>query len=278
MSSRTLGGAAVGRLGTFTVRIASALSLSLVACFSVFAQTETVQPQKDSRAVAILSSYVRASGPAAATIQDFTASGTVTYFWAGKEVEAPATAKDLGALGFRLDAQLAEGTRKCVVSMEGGTLRKADGSASRIHWGDAVNLISATWPLPVVVAALNDPSTEIRYVGEVTFGSRTAYDIRIERIFPASLDPSGRFSKLTVKDFFVDASTYLMDGLEDQTHGQDSSGRTYKHRILFSDYRQVNGSILPFSVSETITGQKTWSFQLNSIAFNTGLTSADFSL
>ncbi len=37
------------------------------------------------------------------SVQDFTASGTITYYWAGQQVQGPATVRGRGTDQFRLD-------------------------------------------------------------------------------------------------------------------------------------------------------------------------------
>jgi hypothetical protein len=46
--------------------------------------------------------------------------------------------------------------------------------------------------------------------------------------------------------------------------------------MLFSDYRAINGILVPFSITERVAGQTTWTIQLSQIAFNTGLGDTDF--
>jgi hypothetical protein len=45
--------------------------------------------------------------------------------------------------------------------------------------------------------------------------------------------------------------------------------------IQFSDFRTVNGALVPFVLIEIISGQKTWMFQADSVALNTGLSESD---
>lgn len=240
--------------------------------------TSAVQIQRDPRAISILSAYVAASGAGAASVTDFVASGTVTYFQAGKKVQAPVKVEGLGAIDFRLDAQLPNGTRSWSVSQAGGKLQKTDGTTTRMPWSDAVHLLCATWPVPYVVAALNSASTSITLVKQTTFAGQPAYDVRIEQVLPASIDPRGHFSKLSAKHIFIDARSYLALGTQDWSHSKFSSRPPLKQRFFFSGYREVDGIAIPYDVTETIAGQRTWSLQLSSISFDTGLTPANFTL
>ncbi len=95
----------------------------LIASVPVAAAAQTSDPQ----AVAILQQALIAAGGTRglATIQDFTATGTITYFWAGQQVAGTATVKARGADQFRIDANLAQGTRSHAVSRGRGALNRS---------------------------------------------------------------------------------------------------------------------------------------------------------
>lgn len=237
-------------------------------------------PTKDPQALAVLAQCLQASGgsQAIAAIQDFTGTGTITHYWAGQEVQDPATVRALGMSDFRSDDDRSDGTYSWAVSQAGGMWKDPDGTTSPMPWGDAVNLMSATWPLPTALSALNNPSWQVTNVGQTMFNGRAAYDVKIEQILPLAADPKGTFSSLTVRDIFIDSSSFLILGVQDVIHPNNPLQRTYSHQILYSDYRLSGGVSVPFSVTETISGQKIWTFTLNSISFNNGLTVADFTL
>jgi hypothetical protein len=56
----------------------------------------------------------------------------------------------------------------------------------------------------------------------------------------------------------------------------DSPVQEFRQDVLYSNFQQVNGVVVPFSITEKISGQQTWAIQLNAIQFNTGLTEANF--
>ena len=154
-------------------RVAWFLLASLFFCLSLTAQQP---PQRDLQAVSILTQSPNAvSGIAGVSaIQDFAASGTITYYWAGKEVHGNVSIRGRGAAQFRLDATLPEGTRSWVVSNGAGSLKESNGNATRIPYHNAINLSSLTLPSVYVVAALYDPTVSISYVGLTKSGEREA--------------------------------------------------------------------------------------------------------
>jgi hypothetical protein len=235
--------------------------------------------QRDPQALTVLAQALATTGGSTAidSVKDFTATGDITYYWENQEIQGSAMVRGMGS-NFRLDANLAAGTRSWAVSNAGGNLRNVDGSMSQLPWQNAFNCISITWPYPFIVAAMNNSSAPITYVGETTFAGQSAYDIRIQQVFPSPADPIGRLSNLTIRDLFIDSTTYLLIGTRDSIYSQDSRPQSYVHEVQFSDYRNVNGLKIPFSVAEFITGQKTWTLQLSFIGFNSGLTASDFVL
>jgi len=248
---------------------------------AVQAQTSApTSPTRDPQALTVLAECLQASGgaQAVAAVQDFTGTGTVTHYWANQQVQNPATVRGLGMSNFRFDDQRADGTHSWAVSEAGGAQQKPDGTISSLPWGDAVNLISATWPVPVALTALNNPNWEVTYAGETVFNGQSAYDIKIEQFLPAVADPARKLSALTTRDLFIDSSSFLILGAQDAIHPYNPLLRTYVRQILYSNYRTSGGVSVPFSVTETLSGQKIWTFALGSISFNSGLTAADFTL
>src|SRR5690242_5739911 len=94
-------------------KIVLLFSLTSLASVQLKPQQSSVTVQRDPLALAVLTQAVAAAGgtDAIASIQDFTASGTITYFWAGQGVHGPVTLRGVGTQQFRLDANLPEGTR-----------------------------------------------------------------------------------------------------------------------------------------------------------------------
>jgi hypothetical protein len=50
------------------------------------------------------------------------------------------------------------------------------------------------------------------------------------------------------------------------------------HEVHYSNYQTVGGVLMPFSITEDLTGQATWTIQLSQIKFNVGLQESAFAL
>ena len=258
--------------------------LSLLLAFSAFPQqtatTTQPPPQRDPQAIAVLTQALNAAGGATltASLQDFTASGSITYFWAGSSVQGAATIRALGLANFRVDATLPEGVRSWVTTRDQGSIRDTNGKVSPILWHNTIHLGALSLPQLKIANALNDSTLSVQYSGTDTFSSHQEAVIRVKEPTDSSTDPGGIFSHLSAMDLLIDVSTYQVICVRDALHPPGNSMQDVRHEIAFADFRVVNGSLIPFSVTETIAGQETWSLQLDVITFNTGLTNADFQL
>jgi len=105
-----------------------------------------------------------------------------------------------------------------------------------------------------------------------------AQQIRIQPTFTSQDDPDGTFSLWGTVDYFIDASSFLLIKDQDTFYSPDNPADTHNRETYFTNYQALNGVVLPMSVSEQFSGQATWTLQITSVAFNTGLTSADFQL
>src|SRR5437879_4790795 len=137
------------------LRPASLLFFTLMITPSLAAQQS---PRRDPQAVASLTQCLDAAGgaQAIASIQDHTGSGTITYYWAGKEVQGSVTLRGRGPGQFRLDASVPAGVRSWTVSRGSGSIKETDGRLTRIPFHNGVNFGSLSFPLLLAFNALND--------------------------------------------------------------------------------------------------------------------------
>jgi hypothetical protein len=234
-------------------------------------------PVRDPQGIAILTQSANAAGGTSAilAVQDYSASGEVNYYWGDGE-QGTVVVKGRGTGQFRAEATLPEGVRSWAVSNGTGWVKEADGRTDVIFSHNAGNLGSLTFPFAYLVSALQDTSTSVIYVGLETINGAQAHHIRAQKNYPQGSDPTGLFQKLSKREFFVDASSLLVVASEDMTHPRDTATVDAVRRVQFSDYRRVNGVLLPFRIAESVAGQRGETFQLSQMAFNTGLQDSDF--
>jgi hypothetical protein len=117
-----------------------------------------------------------------------------------------------------------------------------------------------------VAAALGDSGSSLSYLGLIDEDGRSVHHLRLVAS-GIELDPDGKFKDLRTLDVFIDASTFLVIRTRDTIHADRNMNDHYSRELFFSDYRVVNGVLVPFAVTEKFGGQRTWSLQLDSVNF-----------
>lgn len=249
---------------TFLVLVSTAIHVQ--------AQLAVSEPQ----AVAVLTQALNASGTG--PVRSFTAEGTITFFWAGDAVKAPATIRARGNSQFRLDASLQNGTRSVALDGASGARKDADGSLTEIPLHNRLSMGGSSFPYLSVVAVLSDPTFTVSYVGLELSGTRQLHHVRVSKNIPTEQDPTGVIAKLYLTDYFVDSATNLLAKVADVTHPIETFTREFAREVEYENYSVIGGVAVPTLVRERIDGQTTWELVVTSAAFNTSLVDADFSL
>ncbi len=264
------------------VTVAQALLALLLLSSTTYPQqvTSGSAPHRDPQTLAVLAQALNAAGglTALTVIQDFAASGTITYFWAGEDVKGSVKVRGRGLDQFRLDASLPQGLRSWAVNNGSGVLKEIDGTNHSIRYHNAVNLGSLTLPFVAIAAPLQDSTVSVSGLALVDADGRKALQVRVQRNFDSTTDPDGTLTRLSARDFFFDPNTFQLLKIQQMTHPSETFTEDYAQEILFSDYRLVNGISVPFAITERIAGQRTWTIQLDLISFNQSLSDADFQL
>jgi hypothetical protein len=237
----------------------------------VFCQSATA---KDPSAVATLGEVLSVGGGAVAISSNhgYKATGTITYYWAGKEVTGRVVLRSRGLRQFRLDASLPDGVRSWWVSNGAGALKESNGTVSTVPYHNTVSLESLALPLQKLEEALRDPHVYITDLGKVNLGGQQVDRIRIQQQLTDK-----QLSKLTIKEYFVDSKIYQVMAVHDQTHPKTDMRVNIPHAFYYSDYRTVKGLSLPFSITETVDTQRTWALTLDEITIGSELSNSDFS-
>lgn len=261
----------------FTVKGVSVAALAIMCTwgFSLeqgFAQNPV---QRDQQALAILAHSIAAAGglEQLTSIQDFTETGTVTYYWTGQPT-GNITVKSRGLQQFRIDADLPEGRRSTVVNGYGGAVKEVNGWTRHIRPQSAADAGSMTFPYLPLIGAMQDTSTSIIYRGLVTQDGASVQDVQIQRSYSKQQDPLGNRGKLEARDIFIDPNTYLVVAVSDQiVYGSVA----VPHEVLYSNYKLESGVSVPLTITETMNATTTLTMQLTQVTFNSQVNDADFS-
>jgi len=253
------------------------LILALITQFAVAQQTATTAPQRDPQAMAVLQKCLAAGGGAQAlgAVQDFLASGTITYHWAGQDVVGTVTAQGKGLAEFRLDSVLPQGTRSFKIVGTAGSITTEDGKTSALPYSGLMTAPNLTFPGARVATALNNSAIALQFLGLVPFESAQAYQIHVAPPLDSSLTPPSGATQFGSFDLYVDPTTYQLLELSESIWVANSI-QSLPHALRYSNYRPAGSVVAPYQISELVNGQETWSISLSSISFNNTLSDSMF--
>jgi hypothetical protein len=264
----------LGGAGATTFALLGAAGLWLFASKAALAQNSV---QRDQQALAILAQTIAAAGGRylIASLQDVTETGTAT-FHLEQEVTGSVSVKERGLHQIKVDADLPEGRRSTVVNGAGGSLTEPDGQFRPINRQICADLGSLTFPYLPVLEAIDDSSITVIDGGLVTYNGASVHKIRIEKAYTSQHDPIGNRGALEGRDIYIDPSALMVVSISDQIHFGRQPENGIFHEMLFSNYRIQNGVPMPMTISERMQGVTSVTLQLDHVAFNSGLTDADF--
>jgi len=243
----------------------------LVASKPLRSQQSAPTTQRDPQALAVLQRCLSAGGGAQAfaTIQDFLASGTITYYWAGQNVVGSVTAQGKGQTEFRLDSLLPQGTRSFKVVGTAGSITTEDGKTSAVSYYSLMTAANLTFPGGRIAGVLNNSAATLQYVGLVPFETAQAYQIHVAPLIDPSLSPPSGAAQFGSFDLYVDSTTYQLVELSESVWPAKND-QPVRHEIRYSSYQSAGSVMVPYGISEFVNGQETWSISFSSISFNNG--------
>jgi hypothetical protein len=240
---------------------------------------DAVGTRRDAQALNLVAQSLAANGgPAVTSIEDFTGTGTIAYNWAGEVVSGSVSVYGKGREEFRVDSSLPAGTQSLVLNGRDAILTPVYGpkAGSPIH--ATMTTGNLTLPAVRIAEVISDSSIGLRYVGSLTWNGKQVLHVHVVLSNDPRLRLGAQFSDLGEYELYLDANSYVVLGLAEKVWWDDDPRQSYLYELTFSDYRPVNGVLVPFAISERMGGQQTWSMTLSSMAFNEGLSDSLFML
>lgn len=218
----------------------SCLALLVFTVSPALAQTNPNSVVRDPNALSLLTRVLAVAGgdTAISSIQDFTATGDITYNWT-EPVQASVTVRGRGLHEFRIDAALAGGMRSWVVNNNASFVKNPDGSISALPLQNTAKIASATFPLAQVLWAVQNASVNISDGGLGTHDGLTLHDVVVQEIFPAGTDPAGARSRTTKAHIFIDPNTLTVESIQDTAYSMNGVAAELTHEMRFSGYQAV---------------------------------------
>jgi len=136
-------------------------------------------------------------------------------------------------------------------------------------------------PFLDVIVDVGNPNWKVRYIGPEALGSATVLHFAIHFSDPVALQQRS-FNRALDEDaeVFVDATTSLIVRSQRMQAANDSMDFRVPSVLDFSDYRQVNGMMIPFRIVNTIgdrnSGMRQVTITIQSVLINQGIADSAF--
>lgn len=223
--------------------------------------------QLDPVAVAELKAHIVAVGH-----QDWVGmQGIGKIIYGGQDTTAyDATIYNLGVNKYRLDAQTMRGMESFRIDGQLGKVRGADGKLSLIP-SDPASLAIFPFEIPRATAILTS-QISLHDRGVVSVGGTELHRITYE--VPggsAALTP-----QTTAVDLYFDPSTHVLVKTASLVRLARSRPVFFLSVVTYSDYRKVDGILIPFRYTETLEGELSRTLQLSTVQLAPSLSSTDF--
>ncbi len=256
-------------------RLLPLLGLFLVLSFSAKGQQAPKSPptplERDAQALSVLKQSFAAMGGALPT--DTLATGTITIVAGSTTKSGTVRILSRGTDQTVEDIQTESARHVTVFSGVVAAETKA-GTTNRLAFEPSASSQCYDFPLPLIAWALSNRDAALVYVGLESIEGGQAHHIRLwNTFFSAKHRPPAGFN---VRDLWIDAATNLP--LHLALEKRESGGDAPRIPLVYtySDFRNVNGVLLPFQIQKSLNGTPWTTITISSANINTGLTNTDF--
>jgi len=119
------------------------------------------------------------------------------------------------------------------------------------------------------------PNMNLTYLGQVKVSGLPAYHIMF-MLVPTDDTPSNVVAQISEFHVFVDVQTSLVTKTQSYIFSPEAIENRSSAEMYYSDYRSVNGLLVPFQSSRYIAGEKYCDITFSTVNINVGLTDTDF--
>ncbi|HLK05229.1 MAG TPA: hypothetical protein VKT53_12380 [Candidatus Acidoferrum sp.] len=255
-----------------------ALFLSLLLLYPLAAQQASAPPASAS---ALLQSSLAAQ-LGNTQISDVTLTGAARRIAGSDDESGTVTYRALAAGAARYDFAYSSGPRtevRAALSVgASGAWTGPDGVSHPLAIHNLANR-SDIFPSFTLAPVLSSANSIVTLVGLENKNGQSVYHVSVSQQFPQMKPDSAALAQhLTQTEIFLDASTLLPVAIDFNTHPDDNSGIDIPVELVFSDYRSVSGSQIPFRVQKFLNGGLVLDLQFQTASINTGLPASLFNV
>ncbi|MGH9585786.1 MAG: hypothetical protein ACRD3F_02460 [Acidobacteriaceae bacterium] len=224
--------------------------------------------QKDARALQEFVDYLKAVN--IFSWKGMQASGTLTDSLGNAD---PATLTIVNGDQFRLDVQKPRGERSTRISGSYGKTLEVDGkSFSMVPATARAGLLA--FP-QLLVATFPTSNTSFIDRGLVQIGGGSFHRITLEEL--AFTDATAIDSRnINVTDLYFDPSSHLLLKSASAVQLDSADREQYLIVVTYSNYENVQGTLIPCTYSQSMNGQPQWTLRLNSPSLQPSVDSTYF--
>lgn len=261
-----------GLTGLISFREGSLILLLLSALWPLDSAAQQPPVNKDAQALSVLQQSLTTMNSAAGVLLDSIAQGTITF---NDGTSASISIKSRGTDKLHHDISFPT-TQLSYVINGGSGYRVQDGvkEVLPLHV-TAYQRVEYIPALSRIVECTNF-NTNVVYVGLETLASGQAHHIKLTNV---ASNPKFATAEALNSEFhaFVDPNTSLVVKTTSFIFSPTAIENRFPVDSYYSDYRNINGVLVPFHMTRFVSGQKYSDLQLSIVQIDTGLNSdSDF--
>jgi hypothetical protein len=217
------------------------------------------------------------------SLTDVTLSGTARRIAGSDDESGTGIFKALAVGAARMDLTLSSGQRSEVENLSAtapaGSWSGPDGAAHPMAFHNLLTEPAWFFPAFAIARRLSTTGYVMTYVGHETRNGQAVEHVSVSQTTPFKDSPRGpSFAHLTQVDFFLDSTTLLPAAIAFNIHPDNNALLDLPVEVSFSDYRTVNGALVPYHVKKFLNNSLILDFQADSVALNSGLSPTNFTV
>lgn len=210
-------------------------------------------------------------------ISDVTLTGAVTWIAGSDRESGTATLWASGTRESRVELALASGTRTEIrdaqTGMTRGTWIAQTGAGGKFAFHNCQT--DAVWFFPALSSLAPSTNLILSYIGQEDRNGKSVEHIH-SYVRQSSPGSPVSFTHLSAMDFYLDSTTLLPSAIMFNAHPDNNALGNIPVEVDFSDYRPVNGVLVPMRIQKYMQGTLMIDLTISDAAFNTGIPLSNF--
>lgn len=257
-------------------RLVTVLAALAIFCVPAVAQSTA---QRDPQAVLLLQKSL-AGLTVGSPIHDITLTGNVRRLAGSLDESGSVTLEGTAAGQSRIEVTLPSGERLQVrdVSAAPWTGSWSHNNGTWHHIADQNLATDPTWFFPafLINKVLSNAGYVISPAKAQTVDGASVECIAVEQEYSGSQQLPSLLRKLSKADICLDSQSLLPVGIGFNIHPDNDALTNIPARVLFSDYRNVQGDTVPYRIRKYIQNGLAMDVTLTDVQLNASLSNSDF--